>query len=67
MAGRKGDKAREMLIDYETTKDGEIRRQAVLTRLKTQGTGYKGLKGLTEYKILVGFYSFNISGLDDSG
>lgn len=35
-----------MLIDFETTNNGAIRRQAVLIRLKTQGTGYKGLKGL---------------------
>lgn len=44
--GRKRGKAREMLIDFETTNNGVIRRQAVLIRLKTQGTGYKGLKGL---------------------
>lgn len=51
--GRKGGNGREMFKDYGTTKDGEVRRYAVLTRLKTQGTGYKGLEGLTEYEVLV--------------
>lgn len=63
--GRKGGKAREMLRDYETTRDGEIRRQVVLTRLRSQGTGYKALEGLTEYEGLVRCYSLSISGLDD--